>query len=194
MIVAARSGRVVCVQRGGAGGLEQPQQQRDREGGRRKGDDDSGDDQRLRNRIAAEARCRPLRATTPKRQKHTAAEQVEGEDLAERLGIRRSRRRGRAPPPRRAHSPNTVAVLIARRSVRADRPAAAPSVTAIVSVMRDLDAQDQRLGVGHRIGKERVAQPESAEADDQEDRGAGNQQQPQPSAAHRRRIGRVPPS
>ena len=58
---------------------------RHRQRRRRKGDDDAGDDQRLRHRIAAEPGRGTSAGDDPEQQEHAAAEQIEGEDLAQRL-------------------------------------------------------------------------------------------------------------
>src|SRR5262249_29261225 len=85
--VGVRTRWRVSAQRGGAGCLEQPQQQRDRQGRGGKRDDDTRDDERLRDWIAAEPRRRTSTRDNAEDQEHTAAEQIEGEDLAERLRI-----------------------------------------------------------------------------------------------------------
>ena len=116
------------------GRLEESQQQGNRQGRRGKGDDDSRDDQRLRDRIAAEPGRRAPARDDAEDQEHAAAEQIEGEDLAQRLGIRdqavepEPHRDGRAQPEygRRAHG----------SALRSGAPAISrPSVTAIVSVI-----------------------------------------------------------
>ena len=124
----------VGAQRRRAGGLEQPQQQRDRQRGRGKGDDDTRDDQRLRHRVAAEARRRAPARNDAEEQEHAAAEQIESEDLAERLGIRdqavepeADRHRGAQPEHRRG---------VIAQALRSGAPASSrPSVAAIVSVI-----------------------------------------------------------
>ena len=122
------------AQRRRAGGLEQPQQQRDRQRRRGKGHDDTRDDQRLRHRIAAEACRRTPAGDDAEEQEHAAAEQIESENLAERLGIRDQavepephRHRCAQPEHRRgAH----------HQALRSGAPASSrPSVTAIVSVI-----------------------------------------------------------
>ncbi len=59
----------------------------DRERGGREGDDDAGDDHRLRHRIGGEAGGRALARDDAEQQEDAAAQDVEGEDLAQRVRI-----------------------------------------------------------------------------------------------------------
>ena len=107
--------------------LEQPQQQRDRQGGGREGHDDAGDHQRLRHRIAAQPGGRAAAGDDAEQQEDAAADQVEGEDLAQRMRTARSGRTGPRPTSTAAQSPNSVVLLMASSSVPAGRPAAGPA-------------------------------------------------------------------
>ena len=75
------------MQGGPAGLLVQPQQQPDRQRRAREGDDDAGDHERLRDRIAAQPGGGAAPRDHAEQQEDAAAEQVEGEDLAQRLGV-----------------------------------------------------------------------------------------------------------
>ena len=79
---------LIVGERGSAGRLEQPQQQRDCERSRGKGNDDAGDQQTVRHRVTAEARRRAPARDRAEQQEHAVADQVEREDLAQRLRIR----------------------------------------------------------------------------------------------------------
>ena len=113
--------------------LEEPQQQGDGHGRRRERNDNAGDDQRLRHRIGAEPGCRTPPGDDPEQQEHTASENVEGQDLAQRLRVgdeaeqSKSHQRGAANPEQRRR--------VHRCCIRSGGPAASrPSVTPIDSV------------------------------------------------------------
>src|SRR5262249_55985861 len=117
-----------------AGRLKQSEQQRDRERGCGKSDDDAGDDQCLRHRIAAEARRRAAARDDAEQQEHAAAEQIESEDLAERLRI--DDHTVQAEPDRRSGAEAEYRRSAHRRALRSGAPAISrPSVTAMVRVI-----------------------------------------------------------
>ena len=62
-----------------------PQQERDGDGRRRKSHDDCRNDQRLRNRIAAQARRGTPPGDDAEQQEDAGAEQIEPEELAQRM-------------------------------------------------------------------------------------------------------------
>ena len=72
----------------GAGDLVHPQRQDDGERGRGKGDDEAGDDHGLRHRVHVEARRRAAPRHYAEEQEDAAAEQVEGEHLAQHRRLR----------------------------------------------------------------------------------------------------------
>ncbi len=63
--------------------------ERDGERAGREGDDNAGDDHRLRNRIEGEARRRAAPRDNAEHEKHAAADQIEGEQLAQRMRVAR---------------------------------------------------------------------------------------------------------
>ena len=143
--------------RGRAGCLEQPKQQGQRQGRCRKGDDNSRDDERLRDRVAAKSRRRAPACDDSEEQEHTAAKEIEGKDLAERLRIgdhaieAETCSHGGAQPEhgRGAHEPAS----------RSGGPATSrPSVTAIVRVIANSMARIKGLAyASDRRGTHRPA-------------------------------------
>ena len=96
-------------------------------------------------------------------QEHAAAEQVEGEDLAQRLGLR-----DQTVQPEADDRGTAQAEQGARRSwcpsERCGVPASSmPSIAAIERHHRDLDRDDQRFRVRDRVGEERVRDQHTCE-------------------------------
>ena len=85
-------------------------------------------------------------------EEHAAAEEIEGEQLPQRLGLHdkaieaQADQRGAAEPEQRD--------LAHRRRPFGGPATSRPSVAAIESHQRDLDHDDQRLGPGFRVGEE----------------------------------------
>ena len=63
------------------------QQEGDGHGGGREGDDNAGDDQRLRHRICLKSGRRAPAGNDAEQQEYAAADDVEGQDLAQRLRV-----------------------------------------------------------------------------------------------------------
>ena len=133
--VVGRFGPSVRTQRRAASLLEQAQRQCDRERAGREGDDNPGDHHRLRNRIGGQSRRRAFPCDDAEHEENAAADQVERQNLAQRLRIgdhaieaKTDKRRPDQPGQRRrAH----------RRGSRRGGPATSIGrVTAMVKVMK----------------------------------------------------------
>ncbi len=85
--IGLHRGRGIGCQRDRAGLVEQSQQQRDRQRRGGEGDDNRGDQQRLRYRVAAHPGGLPPARDDAAQQEHAVADQIEREDLPQRLRV-----------------------------------------------------------------------------------------------------------
>ena len=122
-----------ALERGLAGFLEQPQQQHDGHRGGRKRHDDAGDDQRLGHRIAAEPGCGAPARDDAEYQERAGAEEIESENLPQRLRIGDEAEQSEPDQSRAAKSEQCDGVHVSA-SVPADPPPAGRASRAIERV------------------------------------------------------------
>ena len=116
----------------------QAQQQRDGERGGRERDDDAGDQQRLRHRVAAEARARAAPRDGAQQQEDAAAHDVERQDLAQRLRV--DDQPVNAQPTRRPRTARSRASSFGRAHRSALRCGAPASISARTSASVGISA------------------------------------------------------